>query len=126
MVATHTSPVRLSSASEEPRDAPGRRAVVKIFHLPFSYRPSPFSVPAQIAVAIDADAEDVIVGQAIRGGEVLPAEARHVLGGAVSGDVAMTSNSESECVSHSVLRYSIRSFSSSLVRSLVTPCLSWD
>src|ERR1039458_6240668 len=48
IVPTHRSPVRLSSASESTawyvRPSAGR----KIFHVPFSYRPSPFSVPAQM------------------------------------------------------------------------------
>jgi hypothetical protein len=32
------------------------------------------------AVAVDQHAEDVIVGQAVRGGEILPAEHGHLLG----------------------------------------------
>src|SRR5450631_403344 len=50
IVPTHRSPVRLSSASESTawwaRPSAGRR----IFHAPFSYRPSPFSVPAQMRI----------------------------------------------------------------------------
>src|SRR5579864_9185475 len=101
------------------------------------------------ATAIHEDAEDVIVGKAICGGEVLPAEHRHVLGDRLAHEDSHNGQQESapQCRNsgklhcrasldriagggcpqmfrfclHNVFRYSMRSFNSSLVRSLVTP-----
>src|SRR5579864_4706750 len=71
-------------------------------------------------VAVYQNAEDVIVGKAIGGGEVLPAEHRHLLGSRQG-----CGNQQHQCEPrfrlHNVFRYSMRSFNSSLVRSLVTP-----
>src|SRR5437660_10465108 len=74
-------------------------------------------------VAVYQNAEDVIIGKTIGGGEVLPAEHRHVL-----GDRQGCGDKQRQCEPrfrlHNVFRYSIRSFNSSLVRSLVRPYVS--
>ena len=44
IVAAHASPVRLSSASESTARCAKPSAGVSTFHLPFSYKPTPFSV----------------------------------------------------------------------------------
>src|SRR5581483_3399235 len=75
------------------------------------------------APAIDQHAVHVIVGQAIRGREVLPAKHRYVRRCSHGGERQSGYSSEAKNrSSHNVLKYSIRSFSSSFVRSLVTPC----
>ena len=100
------------------------------------------------AVSINQHGENMIVGQAVGGGEVLKAEARQWLRrgrrrlrdmrflrsrrGRLRGEKDRRdgrqhrANQERlECkLFHRVLKYSIRSLSSSLVRSLVRPCLS--
>src|SRR5271157_4089653 len=105
------------------------------------------------AVPIHEHAEDVVVGQAIGGGEVLPAKPRHVLSGQgcrekqgqrgqphivsrpdcqdrMNRRASLDRTAEGGCPNikdsrlHNVFRYSIKSFNSSLVRSLVTPCVS--
>src|SRR5208337_694301 len=102
------------------------------------------------AIPIHQNREDVIVRQAVRGGEVLETKARQrlrcgsrsrrAMGTLRSGSGLSKSRRRKEhehryqqhnCSSalgyvlpHRVLKYSIRSLSSSLVRSLVRPCLS--
>ena len=53
----------------------------KTFQAPFSYRPEPVFRARPDARSIHEHAEDMVVGQAICGGEIFPAETRHVLGG---------------------------------------------
>lgn len=83
------------------------------------------------AVAVDEDGVDVIVGQAVGGcviheavvGDGRGARLRGALGG--RGEGCQENAEDDRGFVHRVLRYSIRSLSSSLVRSLVRPCRSW-
>src|ERR1700751_5789837 len=101
------------------------------------------------AIAIHQDAIDVVVGKTIGASEVIPLKHRHVLrGGLANADghngqqdpatqrrnsgtlpclASLDLTADGGCPDmfrfrlHNVLRYSMRSFNSSLVRSLVTP-----
>src|ERR1039458_7584674 len=72
--------------------------------------------------AIHLDLKHVVVRQAVFRGEVLPTVPRH-LGSACPCSGRANDEYRNPCI-HKVFRYSIRSFNSSLVRSLVTPCRS--
>src|SRR5579872_1885068 len=71
------------------------------------------------AIAVDGNAVDTVVRQAVRGAEVFPAVARHLL----SRNEGNKPTSD-DCDSHIVFRNSMRSLSSSFARSLVTPWVS--
>src|ERR1019366_2174927 len=76
------------------------------------------------AVAIHKHGENVIVGQAVDGGVILKMVARHLGRRGVRQQRGSQKRSDCDYLFHRVLKYSIRSFNSSLVRSLVRPCLS--
>ena len=118
------SPVRLSSASESTArcarpSAGGRSSTCRSRTVPGRSRCRPD------AVAIHQHVEDVVVGQAVRGGEVLPAKPRHVW--RAQRPTVTVSTTEAGITSRGFIRSSsIRSGRSTHLwcRSLVTPCVS--
>src|SRR5215472_6403659 len=69
-------------------------------------------------VAVYANTIDAVIGQALRGGEVLPAEPGQLPCAEQADGYKESRNS------HKVFRYSIKSLSSSFAKSFVTPCVS--
>src|SRR6476661_1684983 len=94
-------------------------------HFPGAVLVEPQSVigSSPYAISIYQHTEDMVVRKSIRGREVLPAEHRHVLSGCQRCRQQSQRNPHS-CL-HNVFKYSMRSFNSSLVRSLVTPWVSF-
>src|SRR5215831_17617347 len=92
-------------------------------HLPCPVLIQPQTVfrPGPNASSIDEHAKDVIVGKAVRRREVFPAESRHVLTRGQGCGEEQCEGRKPDSRFHSVFRYSMRSFNSSLVRSLLTP-----
>ena len=120
MVPAHTSPVRLSRASESTADAPvrprdGRSSTCRSRKAQAVFRARPD------AISIDQHAEHVVVRKPVRRREVLPAK-HAACPGVAAERMTRWRSRRARCYFHNVLRYSIRSFSSSFVRSLVTPC----
>src|SRR5579875_1744323 len=73
------------------------------------------------AIAVHRDAVNAVIRQAICGGEVLPTKLRHAL--RVCG-----ANREKQNwyrAFHRRFKYSMRSFNSSFVKSLLMPCVSF-
>src|SRR5271165_6885279 len=78
--------------------------------------------PGPYSFAVHADGVNAIVGQAVSRREVLPPVSRQVLRQErCSGE----EYGEKRDRLHRAFKYSMRSFSSSLERSFVTPCLSF-
>ena len=97
----------------------------KTFHAPFSYSPSPFSVPAQMRFPSTSTQKTWLSGRPFA---VVKFSQRKI---GMSWATAMERRMSSASVAnqnsslHSVFRYSMRSFNSSLVRSLLTPWVSF-
>src|SRR5271166_1641458 len=83
------------------------------------------------AVSLHQHAKDAVIRQAVRNGEVLPAEMWHFLGSRQQNehrkgkDRNESRKMHAQLAFHNVFKYSMRSFSSSFVRSLLTPCISF-
>src|SRR5581483_12521688 len=75
-------------------------------------------------LAVDQHAIHVVIRQAVCSGEVLPTEQRQFLGRRGRDQDNQPESGKPQSAFHKVFRYSMRSFSSSLVKSLVTPCVS--
>src|ERR1700687_960637 len=81
-------------------------------------RASPYSI------SLHQHRVEVVVGQAVGRGEVLKPVTRHRRRRRESQRTGSQKHCDHAYLLHRVLRYSIKSFSSSFVKSLVRPCLS--
>src|ERR1039457_5265229 len=93
-------------------------------HLPptLFVKRQPVVGPRPYAVAVHAHVVHTVIGQPLRRGEVLPPVPRHVLGRQPGSRKERANQNR---VSHNVFMYSMRSINSSLVKSLLTPCVSF-